>query len=298
MGFGDLRFPVGDFSVRGRIRDHVHEYPHSPGGAPEKFGRSLYEVRGSVPLIAPSAMAPDMLALYPDLFPGTLGKLRSLYESQQTLPLTIPTVGTIQAYIVEWDERKAAKDNSSVTVELMWREDQERSSLADVLKVDFGGIGPKLDYLAAVKADVYRTGPPPSIWDQIDSMALQVLAIKDSADLYGNLVAAKISGLASLLRQADETVSELNHPDNQDLTEALHDLWNATLDLQQNVMGSSAKRGQRREYTVVLTMPIADVSVAIFGDSTHAVDLMQLNPIEDALAVPAGMVLQYIAVAA
>jgi hypothetical protein len=295
-GFGGLRFPVGDSSVRGRIRDHVHEYPHSPGGAPEKLGRALYEMRAGAMFIAPSALAPDMRATYPDLFPGTLGALRTLYESQQTKPLTIPTIGTIDAYIFEWDERKVAKDNSSVLVEITWREDQDRATLADVLQVDFGGIAPMLDHLNEIKADVYRTGPPPSIWDQINSMALQVLAIKDSADLYGNLVAAKIDGFASLLRSADESVAELNHPDNQDLTEALHALWSATVDLQKNF--SSGERGQVREYTVPLQMPIGDVSVAIFQDASHAVDLMQLNPIEDPLAIPAGTVLRYIAIAA
>lgn len=289
--FGGLRFPVSDYSVRGAIRDHVHEYPHSAGGAPEKFGRALYVVRATAHFIAPTALTPDQREIYPNLFPETLGKLTALLESQQTRSLTIPTMGTIEAYGLEWDHKKAAKDHSSVTLDLTWREDQDRSNLADVLAVDFGGIAPTLDNLNAVRAEIYAGRPEPSIWSQINALAVQVLGIKDRADLYGSLVAAKIDGLASLLRDADQQVQELNHPDNQDLTEALHQLWSATVDLSRNV---TQTRGQVREYTVPMQMTIGDISTAIYGTSSRGVDLLQLNPIEDALAVPAGMTIRYL----
>jgi hypothetical protein len=293
--FGPTTFPVSDYSVRGGIRDHVHEYPHAPGGAPEKLGRKLYDIHATALFIAAEALTPDIRAKYPSLFPTDIRTLRTAFENQLTLPLTIPTIGTIDAYAVEWDERKKANDHSGLLVEITWREDQDRANLSDVLSVDFGGIAPKLDTLNAVIADVYRDRPGPSIWEQINSIALQVLAIKDSSDLYGSLVAAKIDGFASLLRQADQQVDELNHPDNQDLTEALHDLWSSAVDLQKDVRQT---RGTLREYTVPFQMAIGDVSTAIFGDATHAVDVMQLNPIEDPLEIPAGMILRYFPIAA
>lgn len=293
--FGPTKFPVGAYKVRGGIRDHVHEYPHAPGGAPEKLGRKLYEVHASTLFISPEALTPDIRAKYPNLFPGDIQTLRAAFENQLTLPLTIPTIGTIDAYAYEWEEQKSANDHSGLVVDITWREDQDRANLADVFTVDFGGIAPKLDTLNAVRAQVYAGRPEPSLWEQINAIALQVLAIKDSGDLYGSLVAAKISGFASLLRQADQQIVELNHPDNQDLTEALHDLWSSAVDLQNDIRQT---RGTLREFTVPFQMAIGDVSTAIFGDSSHAVDIMQLNPIEDPLEIPAGMILRYFPIAA
>ena len=41
-------------------------------------------------------------------------------------------------------------------------------------------------------------------------------------------------------------------------------------------------------------MTIGQVAVAIYGDSSRAVELMQINPIEDALAIKSGTKLRYV----
>ncbi len=89
--FLDYPFPVQDIDVKGGLRDHVHEYPHAPGGAPEKLGRKLYEFTFTCPFLTG-------LRGYPKLWPETLATLRIFFEGQNTGDLVVPTIGTINTF--------------------------------------------------------------------------------------------------------------------------------------------------------------------------------------------------------
>ena len=52
MSFNGVAFPYKSYRVKGAFRKHIHEFPHIAGGAPEKLGRSLYEVSVSVDFTA------------------------------------------------------------------------------------------------------------------------------------------------------------------------------------------------------------------------------------------------------
>ena len=90
--FAGYAFPVSDVEVTGGLRDHVHEYPHSPGGAPEKLGRKLYEFSFTSPMLAG-------FPRYPKLWPETAASLRIVFEGGAVLdasgrdPVSRPCTG-------------------------------------------------------------------------------------------------------------------------------------------------------------------------------------------------------------
>jgi hypothetical protein len=47
--FAGYIFPWSRIRVSCSLRDHVHIYPHAPGGQPEKLGRNLYEFHFTCP---------------------------------------------------------------------------------------------------------------------------------------------------------------------------------------------------------------------------------------------------------
>lgn len=280
-------FPVRHVSVRGSLRHHVHEYPHAPGGAFENLGRKLYEIKMS-------AMFMETFKLYPGLWPINLDTMRTSFERGDPGKLTIPTLGTIDARCVNWSQEMDSKIQSGEMVELDFLEDQSQLFLIDFL------VGQeRLDTRSAVdnfnlemeKANILA-GPPRqvSIFSQIRDAANSVLAYFDQAEAFGLLLSAKIEGLMAIIQEADADLDLMQHPANLAIIRAMRDLWNAVNDILHNLQ---SKQQPLERYIVPVQMTITDVSTAIYGDTTHAIELLQLNPIEDALAIPAGTVVRF-----
>ena len=283
MSFAAIAFPVKSVRIAGGIRDHVHEYPHSPGGAPEKLGRKLYE-------ISVQAMFLQNLVdpAWANLWPVGLAKLRRLWEDQVTADLHIPTIGTIKAYAVDWTQDMDARIRSGEMVDLKFREDQSSAFLIEqLIKVSPSSL---VDKLALFTTEAETMDPYPSIFDGIEDTANAILSFGDQFELAGNLIEAKILGLVHLLRAADAQVRSLNDPVNHRILDALHELWLAAVTLHEDVQ----KRGaQIRSYTTPFRTTVADVTRAIFGDGSKASEILQLNAIEDPFDIPAGQVLRY-----
>lgn len=279
MSFAGIKFPYKEYSVKGAYRKHVHEYPHVAGGAPEKLGRSLYEVTVSVDFRAGLSSKK-----YPQLITD-LGVLRTMWENGDTAELHIPHIGTVKMFADDWTERVKNTDRSNVAGEIKFVEDQESAFLVletiQIRTSDFNDAAYTLQ------------GTPKSeqsLWSKINDAMTSVIAVKDQAELYGSLFAAKIDSLASLLEMADKTLDELNDPANNALLDALHRLWDATLSLKNDIQQQD---DYLREYTLPLAMSVGQAAGAIWGDSSRGGELMQLNVLQDPLNLPAGTVLRY-----
>lgn len=284
--FSDSPFPVVSVEVSGGIRDHLHEYPHAAGAAVEKLGRKLYVVKME-------GLFHANFPRYPNLWPATLSRLRVLYEDQTTDNLVIPTIGTIRAYCRSWSETMTNKHSSGVSASFEFVEDQEQASLiSSLITVNAAPFQQKADNFDAAYAalsDQAKDKTTESLFDSINDLANSILSIGDQVDAYGNLVASKVLGLVSLIDQFDR-LAVAQDCRNYPLRNALHDLWDATLTLSQDVQG---KRFQTQKYIVPTTMALSAVSQAIYRDTTHTVELMQLNPVEDVFAVRAGTPIVY-----
>lgn len=297
-----VEFPVKRVSVKGSLRHHVHEYPHAPGGAFENLGRKLYEVHMTCPFM-------ETFELYPDLWPDGLDQLRDLFETGSVIKVTIPSIGTIDARCVNWTQTMEAKIQSGEEVELEFVEDQSQLFLIDALiRENRGAIGSAFDdYITSLDeavalslangpdANTFISGSTKSVFDLIRDAANTVFAMVDQIEAFGNLIESKILGLQAIIDEADADLEFLKHPENWRLWTAMRDLWMSSQKLLDDILD---KRSPIATFTVPMTMSVADVSSAIYGDNTHAVDLLQINNIDDAFAVPAGFSVRYYPAAA
>ena len=280
--FGNVSFPVESCHVKSTLRRHLHEYPPAAGAAVEKMGRTPYTIE----------MLGNFQATfkgYPKLWPEGLAILRNAFENSRTMDLVIPTVGTIKAYLTEWDQNAEAKIRSGEKCVLKFEEEFEnqfiKSKLAQISASNIAAANTKFESLYS------QNKPVPSLFTQITDMANKVLAIKDQADLQQSLIESKIAALTALLNEADRQVEELQNPDNSKLLAAMLDLWSSVVDISQNLASTIIPP---RLYRVPQTMNTSEISAAVYnGDGSRGGELLALNVIEDPFAIKAGTLIRY-----
>ncbi len=284
--FDGIEFPVRNITVVGGLRDHVHEYPHSPGGAPEKLGRKLYEISYEAPFL-------NTFKAYPNLWPQSLVYLRQSFESGVTADLVIPTIGTISAYCFSWEERTDLPSNrSGVIVNLKFREDQALEFVStEIIKTSSASLGSTNDDLInAMLSESFLDGLPAgqkSLFAAIQETANSIAAIGDQAELYANLVQAKASNLARLCETADSTVTKLNDPAHFRVMEALLLVWQGAGRLERDALNLARPL---IPYVTPVDMSVTQIAIAIYGDTSQAATLMRTNAFENPFRVPAGTV--------
>ncbi len=286
LEFAGLPIPYSKIRVVGGLRHYVHEYPHVAGGSLEKLGRKLYEVTATCHFDALS-----LSGRYSLMWPDGINAFRALFEKGQTSPLVIPWIGSIDACAVEWGEDFDVKVISGEGVEVKWIEDQESEFLLDsVLPFkSSGGFAAKVEAFE-YRIDYLEIDPPVGILESIRKVANDVIAVRDTAELYTSLVDAKLNELLNLIREADKTVALLNDPMNHQLLEDLHELWSAT----QELVNDIAQLDQVMDtYLTPRVMRIDEIAQAIYQAGDRAYELMQLNALEDPFAVPANTTIRY-----
>jgi prophage DNA circulation protein len=285
--FNDQAFPVSSIEVIGGLRDHVHEYSHSDGGDPEKLGRRLYTYSFT-------ALFHATFPKYPLLYPLTLNNLIPLFDSGQTKALVIPTIGTVQAYCTSWRRKATGAARSGETLELEFREDASNAfllpSLLNLSFTSLAVLGRRLNAaeIAAISANASLL-PQMGIFDRIQNAINDFLAIGDTAGAYAMVAQAKCQSIQDLCAQADR-LAAMKDPANFALFDALHATWDAAAQTGQNLL---SKTNPLRPFTVPAAMSVSAISQTIYGDTSHIVELLSLNPIEDAFNVRAGVKLNY-----
>lgn len=288
--FDGIEFPYTNLTVKGSIRYAKHEFPHSPGAEIEKMGRNAYEIAFSAWFhdIPGSALA----RAYPSLS-SRLEQLRERYEKELTADLVVPTVGTIKAVCVEWEQKFDPKTTSGQTFELKFIEDQDVLTLRNT--VDLGGleaIQEKSDALfaAAALAD-FKKQNAIGFFQQLNDAITAVQGFFGQADAMSRLVEGKIRALDQLISWGDAQVDELQNPTNYLVVNALHDLWGSVRAMQENIVEA---REEIRLYKVPRKMSVNQISTAIYGSSERGFELMQLNDFKDTLEVQAGTDVRYL----
>lgn len=285
--FNGFPFPVETSRIRGGLRDHVHEYPHSPGGSPEKLGRSLYEFDVEVHFDA-------RFTSYPNLYPQTLDTLVGFFEQQVTADLRLPQMpSAVPSYCRKWEREMRNKIRSGESVHLLFVEDQSTLFLfQDLISTSTANVSG--DFVAFTGAITNLPFTPPAsifaFFDQIKSFVGSIQALQDTAELYGNRLSNAVTGLINACASLD-TQDAMQIVPAYALVEALHAMWASaqTLDndLQQNGV-------QLQSWIVPAQMDIGRVSMSLYsGDSSHASDLLSLNDVPDPLLIPAGATLYY-----
>jgi hypothetical protein len=297
--FAGLEFPIEELRIEGEIRDHAHEYPHAPGGAPEKLGRRLYVFHFRAKFHA-------TFRAYPGLYPGTWNRLRNKFEAETTDDLVVPLLGTVKAYAKTWTEVGSARSRSGVSVDMTFREDLQDAFTANALLVtaDTGlqaaqtQLSIQKQIFAGTPANQIMLGPPPPIalddltktpvlglLDRIDDAINNVLAIQDQIEIANMVADAKVTRLLTLCEELDH-LDPLATPRNDPLRDALHDVWGAANDRRRDIA-----RRQEHIFVFATTLPrmsVTDVAYAIYGDSSRAMQILQLNHLPDPFNIPLG----------
>ena len=289
--FNGLEFPYDSIEIKGSSRHHIHEFPHSAGGDPEKMGRKLYTIRfrGYFHDLPGS----DLAQAFRGLLPGRRDQLLDLFEREETKQLVVPNFGSIFAFCTEWTGRADLSESlSGERWELEFLEDDD--NIIDVEGREIASM-PQV----VVLNDAFQSFWPydefkPSLIQQINDAITSVDGLIGEADAYSNLISAKLLAVADLCSRADRELEELQDPMNHRMLEALKALWSSASDLADNVTSSA---GTLSVYRVPRVMAVNQISVQLFGTAEKSFDLLQMNAIDDAFAIPAGTEIKYMVAA-
>lgn len=285
--FNGIPFPIVRVSVRGGLRHYLHEFPHSPGAEVEKMGRKAYAI--TMTAFFHSLPNSRLDEEYPNLYPEKLFSLQKACEDERTGPLVIPNIGTMQAVAIDW--RRTFDFSSALSgeaVEFEFVEDQDRDLIFENAELGRGSLEKKNYQLQALVGGIHPVDPP-SIFQAINDAVTAVLAVQGVGDAMLKVLEAKLLEVANLCQTADRIV-ELQPPENFALLNAMKEVWLAANDLAEDLL----VRGSPIEtYTVRRMMSVSQAAAQIFGSSEKAIELLQMNPIEDAFAIPEGTVLRY-----
>jgi prophage DNA circulation protein len=294
--FGGLKFPYTSIQVSGGWRHHIHEWPHVNGGAIEKIGRELY--RFSVTPVFDENVDYDDENNGLPLYPEVLRELQRLFHTAAVSQLIMPTVGSMPAFISKFSRRINVALRSGEEVSLEFIEDRSVNyKIPGALPSGTGGVRRRKllwenaidDYIK--KSNATKTAADIDLLDQITGFADSVLAIVDSVELITNQVAGKLGQLSQLVQRADRALSFISNPQAWPVVESGKNLWQSVNDLKD----TATRANDVREYVTPAQMTLPSLSAAVYGgDASRGRDILDMNSIEDALAIPAGTVIRYL----
>lgn len=299
MSFAEFKFPVKRVSIKGSLRHHVHEYPHSPGGALEGLGRRLYEVTAEV-------SAQETFPRWPKLIEA-MASIRTFFEGGTIRELTIPHIGTIDARCIAIEEDVVARVRSGYDVRLTFLEDQDQAFLIDKLVTTSQELMPATETLRFLLAARDTTALLPGIDELARDAALQEEArlfdrLLSLASTIGTLAregpaGQKAQEVLGLCSHIDARARTLNDPRMHAVLDAFHEVWASA----REIAADARKRGRKTLQFAVPApglMPITQVSTLLYGTSAKALELMRLNDLDDALQIRAGTLVNYYPAAA
>lgn len=284
LSFAGITIPYQRIKVRGGVRDHVHEYPKVPGGLAEPMGRKLYE-------ISVTARIDEGIARAGGYYRGrnlitNANVLMGKFEREEVDALHLPNIGEIRAKATTWERDLDVKIKSGELFDIQFREDGDAAHLiANTLHVTSPAT--IAQHLGAVEQRA--PAPMPDLLKSLVDAVNSVLAYRDQADMYQTVFAAKIEGLLALCREIDDGLSDLNDPLNHELLASLQNLWAA-------IRSAGAQARFETEMGTFVTprdMDCAAISIAIWGDTAHARDVLSVNALEDPYNVPAGTTIKF-----
>jgi prophage DNA circulation protein len=316
--FDGIEFPVKRYEVSGGIRKHTHEYPHSPGGAIEKLGRSLYK-------FSFTAIFDVRLSGYGDnLLPGDLSDLRDRWDEQVTSELFVPHIGPIQALSLTWREVVDPSIQSGVVVELEFEEDQAQAflvnGLVQVSSTTLQSAGEQFDQEFApllAGGTVSATAPtriiaPPAgtipraqtftdaytqlrqrdvdAINQIRSAYQRALTIAEQPERFADQALRAADALVTSCAQVYERIRVLKNPLMYSRVWAYKRLWASAQKLRDSV---SRQTPRILFFEAKTDTTISAVSRAIYGDSSYAGQILQLNALPDPFMIRRGTILRY-----
>lgn len=289
LSFNGIAFPAESIILHSQGRQHLHEYPHSPGAAPEKLGRGIWY------LTVKTHFQVGVPGYPPDLWPTSMNQLESLYETQTTATLVHPTKGKFNAFIASWRQDYNPRFRSGERVDIEFLEDQRANFLVQTAQsansTSLATSQQELNAaLSLVQSQLGISKNDLSVFDAIKATVNAVQALSDTVGMYGGFLQAKSLELINLCSQADQLFS-VQSPLAVGILIQLRTIGAAA----RNISSSSQSSTKLGKFKTPKTMTIQDVAIRLYGDTTRETDLMTLNAalIPDPGSIAAGVTIQY-----
>lgn len=283
--FDGIKFAVRAVGMKGGLRHHVHEFPHSPGGKIEDLARRNYTITMA------AMFNTEMFREYPDAWPGDISDLFDRFEQGVRAPLVVPAVGELQAICIDWDRQWQVANQSGEVSEFTFLEDADEALLvSNVVQVAYQAIGAKAAALQ-IEADAMGFG---DAFSSIQGFCSSVMALGDRAELLGDLYASKVKGVADSCRAVISRGGEIANPRSHRVLRAVIDLGVTAEKLHATIVSTLPTF----LYTVPNDTDIFGVARAIYGDHSRAMELLRMNPVNDIDAIVAGTTLRALVKAA
>lgn len=280
--FAGVAFPYTKIGIHGGLNYHLHTYLHRPGGEIESLGRKPYEFTFTCEFHS-------TMRIWAHAYPELLAQLVNLFETEVTASLVVPNVGTVQAKAIKWPRSLSTKIRSGESVEFVFLEDSQTQLVTSVQAFSMAAVPIQA---AVLSAAVSAQGLDPSLLDDLMNAVAALTAIQDQAELMGAILSQRAEQVMNACAVLESLVL-FNDPMNWPVLDALRDVWasaNAVdLDALQEALPIDT-------FFVPRTMTVSEVSIAVYSDTTHAMELLQLNAFDDALAIPPGAIVKHYAV--
>lgn len=281
--FDGIEFPYLELGLEGGARVGVHKARFRPGAELESHARESY--KASIVGIFDSKVRG-----YGDLLEKRIA-LRKKFDLLVTAELTIPIEGTFRAKAVAWKvSSKPSVSRSGVMVEMSFLEDSTNVELltgkappANTITIPAAAV--------EVREEAEALDVSPDFMAVLEGAIDSCLEAKAMVEGQAYLAEGKIRSVTEVLRQIDNTAKELQSPESWQLVQAIHQLGGAMVELSETLGATT----EIRTFVVPKTMSVQELSQAIFKDTMHVQELLNLNPaIEDASEVPAGLTVRYL----
>jgi hypothetical protein len=283
--FAGIAFPYSKISIVGGLNHHLHTFLHRPGGEIEALGRKPYEFTFHCDF---HTTMRAWARAYPDLLSSLVG----LFETEVTAELRVPNVGTVRAKAIKWSRDLSARIRSGESAEFTFLEDTQNQR---VQTATFGFSMAAVPIQAAVLSNaVAARGLEPGLLDMLLDSLGELLALRDEAELVGAIVAAKAERVMNACAALD-ALPVFEDPMNWPVLDAVRDVWASANTVSLDALARSLPLDS---FFVPRTMTVSEVSVALYRDTSHAVELLQLNAFHDALAIPPGTIVKHYAILA
>lgn len=285
-GFGGIEFPYTDYSIRGSLRHHVHEYIKRPGAEVESLSRRAYEFSFKCRFV-------DVFEAYVDLYPSRLSALISLCEQGLAQDLWVPTMGrSFKCKALTWVRNVSAQMRSGEDVEFSFLEDSsEEFTTLNLIGLKTAAFTPKVVLLTDALAALEDRSWLDFLDDLLGAINAFLTAV-DIANSYIDYALAKIDAvIGACIALANLPV--MQRAPSAVALRALLEIW--AIAAQQRAQVVAAARPIVSYVVDRAYMSVIDVSISLYNSPSRASEILRLNDLDNALAIPRGTLVRYFA---
>ncbi len=260
-----ISFPYTSCTAKIKYRHHAHVYVQTDGGEVEKLGLALREFSFSIP--AHDTLRPPFRNFYSQVLPQLWAK----WQSGETGPLVVPSIGTVQAMASD-ATRKIGASASGEPVDVSLIEDSRTlSTLSAVFTPSVSSLPTQLRAVVQQGKGIVEQ----SLLDRLTAAVSRAMALAAQGEVFARQWTARVSEVVNLCEAIYQSPALLL-PTNAQLLITLLTMHEAAV-----ITREDARRRGRPVLTwptlTPVRMSVAQIAAWIYGDTSRVGELLALN---------------------